>query len=77
MTRYENKSFEELRCEDYIDNRKGPQQQSAGSLFGGAKTTGLFGSSKFYYIFMNYFTIFSNNTTTTSCIESIWHKSIE
>ncbi|XP_052868912.1 nuclear pore complex protein Nup98-Nup96 [Anopheles cruzii] len=47
MKDYENKSVEELRFEDYVANRKGPQAGApGGGLFGGAaQTTGLFGTT--------------------------------
>ncbi len=47
---YENKSLEELRCEDYIAGRKGTAggiAQPSGGLFGAPQPAGggLFGSS--------------------------------
>lgn len=48
MKEYESKSLEELRLEDYLANRKGPQgggAQSSSALFGtNAPSTGLFGA---------------------------------
>lgn len=48
MKEYENKSLEELRIEDYMANRKGPQAgsvQPSGGLFNTApQSTGLFGA---------------------------------
>ncbi|VDK39436.1 unnamed protein product [Gongylonema pulchrum] len=58
MKQYESKSLEELRCEDYLANRKGPQSggitfgqtsQPSTSLFGTSATTtqsSLFGQNK-------------------------------
>ena len=39
---------QELRCEDYVQGRKGPQQGSAlgGGLFGQQQKTGLFGQQQ-------------------------------
>ncbi|VDN08047.1 unnamed protein product [Thelazia callipaeda] len=44
MKQYENKSLEELRCDDYLANRKGPQ--NSGLVFGqGTQSSSLFGST--------------------------------
>ncbi|RZF34912.1 hypothetical protein LSTR_LSTR011406 [Laodelphax striatellus] len=46
MKEYEAKSLEELRLEDYVANRKGPQQGvQSGGLFGAAPQPSLFGSN--------------------------------
>lgn len=42
MKEYEGKSFEEIRTEDYLANRKGPQ---AGSALAQQQPTGMFGST--------------------------------
>lgn len=45
MKEYETKSLEELRLEDYLLNRKGPQQATQQTGLFGANQTSLFGSS--------------------------------
>lgn len=46
MKEYENKCLEEIRMEDYMANRKGPQAGAAPAMFGAAApaTTSLFGT---------------------------------
>lgn len=47
MKEYEGKCLEELRIEDYLANRKGPQPGSmpaAGGMFGGSTSTSVFGT---------------------------------
>ncbi|KAL4003183.1 Nucleoporin autopeptidase family protein [Acanthocheilonema viteae] len=78
MKQYENKSLEELRCDDYLANRKGPQtsglvfgqtSQSTSSLFGSNTTTtqsSIFGQNK--PLFGNTSTGFGATTTTSSVL---------
>ncbi|PNF16103.1 Nuclear pore complex protein Nup98-Nup96 [Cryptotermes secundus] len=44
MKEYESKSLEELRLEDYVANRKGPQQAQQTGLFGTSTGGSLFGT---------------------------------
>uniref|UniRef100_A0A1I8EGQ7 Nuclear pore complex protein Nup98-Nup96 n=1 Tax=Wuchereria bancrofti TaxID=6293 RepID=A0A1I8EGQ7_WUCBA len=71
MKQYENKSLEELRCEDYLANRKGPQ--SGGLVFGQTSqpSSSLFGSSTTTTqssIFGQTSTGFGATTTTSSLL---------
>uniref|UniRef100_A0A0R3RH94 Nuclear pore complex protein Nup98-Nup96 n=1 Tax=Elaeophora elaphi TaxID=1147741 RepID=A0A0R3RH94_9BILA len=78
MKQYENKSLEELRCDDYLANRKGPQSgglvfgqasQSSSSLFGPTTTTtqsSIFGQNK--PLFGSTSTGFGATTTTSSLL---------
>lgn len=78
MKQYETKSLEELRCEDYLANRKGPQSgglvfgqtsQPSSSLFGSSTTTAqssVFGQSK--PLFGSSSTGFGATTTTSSLL---------
>jgi hypothetical protein len=48
MKEYESKSQEELRIEDYTDNRKGPQPGATTGIFGASAPTiagALFGTT--------------------------------
>uniref|UniRef100_A0A915Q2U3 Nuclear pore complex protein Nup98-Nup96 n=1 Tax=Setaria digitata TaxID=48799 RepID=A0A915Q2U3_9BILA len=78
MKQYESKSLEELRCDDYLANRKGPQSgglvfgqtsQSSSSLFGSTATTtqsSIFGQNK--PLFGSASTGFGATTTTSSLL---------
>ncbi|CAG9539116.1 unnamed protein product [Cercopithifilaria johnstoni] len=78
MKQYENKSLEELRCDDYLANRKGPQSgglvfgqtsQPSSSLFGTSTITtqpSIFGQSK--PLFGSTSTGFGTTTTTSSML---------
>ncbi|VDO28688.1 unnamed protein product [Onchocerca flexuosa] len=78
MKQYENKSLEELRCDDYLANRKGPQSgglvfgqtsQPSSSLFGSNTNTtqsSIFGQNK--PLFGSTSTGFGTTTTTSSLL---------
>ncbi|VDK70240.1 unnamed protein product [Litomosoides sigmodontis] len=77
MKQYENKSLEELRCDDYLANRKGPQSSGLvfgqtsqpSSLFGSSTTTtqsSIFGQNK--PLFGSSSTGFGATTTTSSVL---------
>uniref|UniRef100_A0A1I7VTA0 Nuclear pore complex protein Nup98-Nup96 n=1 Tax=Loa loa TaxID=7209 RepID=A0A1I7VTA0_LOALO len=78
MKQYENKSLEELRCDDYLANRKGPQSgglvfgqtsQPSSSLFGSSTNTtqsSIFGQNK--PLFGSTSTSFGATTTTSSLL---------